>query len=161
MGLSVPQGYSTPAEKQQIIIPFRDPLGESQASLLLWDWRLRMGQPQILSCFGAFLFLRCLPLCVSWGCVLSGCLGVTSDAARAGAERSIAGKDRVSGLHPQFRGGLGELDSHPEPCDWPHWVLWLKILRHKGPFLPLGSLAGHARRRLLRPACHAFPSPGE
>lgn len=44
------------------VIPFHIPLGKSQAPLLLWGWRLGMGQPPILSRFGVFLAsLACCP----------------------------------------------------------------------------------------------------
>lgn len=52
-----------------------------------------------------------------------------------------------------------EVDSHPKSYDWPHWVLWLKILCHKGPFCcwaPQQAMPGTNSSR--QPA---FSSPGE
>lgn len=88
------------------IIPFAVPLGESQASHLLWDWRLRMAQPQILSCFWVFLFLPGLLPCVSCGCVLWDALG-PCDAARAGAELCISGRDGLALLCHLYPISLG------------------------------------------------------
>lgn len=90
------------------INPFLFPLGESQASHLLW--RLRMRLPQILFPVWIFhLFPGLLPR-VSWGCVLWDALG-PCDAARAGAEPSIAGRgsrahSAVSPVSPHQFGGV-------------------------------------------------------
>lgn len=95
-------------QAELIHYPFPVPLGESQASHLLCDWRLRVGLPQILSPFWVFLLFPGLLPRVSWGCVLWDALGPCG-AARAGAELSIAGRgSRVTLLyHPISLGGSG------------------------------------------------------
>lgn len=88
------------------IIPFAAPLGGSQASHLLCDWRLRMGPPQILSpCWVFHLFPGLLP-CVSWGSVLWDALG-PRDAQLGLSSAVLAEAAGVTLLHPINLGGSG------------------------------------------------------